>query len=118
MTAYVGAYENGWYCIACNSVSGVSTWVTQDPDGGPDDAIIQERQDIRAILDKNKAQRNMAKTGWAGEGLHSVAKVPLVMMHDKSFGIQEAAIDGDDKYIASVLNNSDYQGLRTKEGKL
>lgn len=115
--AIVGTFENGWQCLAYNPVSGVSTWITQDPDD-PEGAIIEERQNVKALLDKNKAQRNMASDNWKGDGLHSVAKIPLVMMHDKNLGIQEAAIEGDDKYIADVLNDSDYQNLRTKEGNL
>lgn len=113
----VGVFEDGWQCIAYNPLSGVSTWITQDPND-PEGALIQERQNIKALLDKNTAQRNIASDNWQGEGLHSVAKIPLVMMHDKQFGVQEAAIEGDDKYIADLLNDSDYYKLRTKEGVL
>lgn len=100
-----------WYMLDENKQSGVSTWIMDDGE----DLNIQTRQDVNALLDENKAIRNMASDNWKGDW-HSVARVPLSMMHDTSIG--EALRAGDDKFVTAKLNDSDYANLRTKEGKL
>jgi hypothetical protein len=105
---------NEWVCWANNPESGVSTWVLDDGE----DLHIQTRQDVTALLDENTAQRNIAQSGWKGDGMHSVARVPLSMLHDPNGQFLPAMQEGDDRHIAKLLNDSDYGALRTKDGVL
>lgn len=105
---------DGWLLLAENKQSGVSTWAKYEGD----DVIIQERQDVDALLDDITAQRNVAEDGWKGDGLHSVARIPLAMLHDTQDGIGRAIKAGDDDYVTKFLNDSNFGKLRTKEGML
>ena len=105
---------NEWTCIAHNPQSGVSTWVTWDDEG----VVIEERQDVAALLDENKALASMASDGWKGDGLHSVARAPLAMVHDDKHYLGGAMKAGDDKAVAKFLNDSENRHLRTKGGTL
>jgi hypothetical protein len=40
------------------------------------------------------------------------------MLHDTKSSFGEAVKEGDDKYVARFLNDSDMSKLRTKEGRL
>ena len=113
----IGTEENGWRCIGFNPASGVSTWWTPDPDD-PEGILVQERQDVSALLDENKAQLNIASNNWKGDGLHSVARIPSAMAMDDRSLIGGALKEGDDKVVTRLLNDSDYSKLRTKEGTL
>jgi hypothetical protein len=106
-----------WVCVASNPVSGVSTWIKPDPDT-PDGVLIQERQDVSALLDANKAQKNVASSNWKGDGLHSVARIPLAMLHAKDSYIGDAIREQDDKAVSRFLNDSDNEYLRTKGGNI
>lgn len=103
-----------WHCIGSNPISGVSTWIQADGD----DVNIQTRQDVTALLNENTAIRNITQSGWKGDGLHSVARIPLSMLHDTKSSLGEAIKEGDDKFVARFLNNSEMSKLRTKEGNL
>ena len=103
-----------WQCIANNEQTGVSTWILDDGE----DVHIQTRQDVSKLLDENTAIRNVTESGWKGDGMHSVARVPLAMLHDNLAGIGQAVREQDDAYIAKVLNDGDYSKLRTKEGNI
>lgn len=105
---------NEWVCIAANNVSGVSTWAMFDDEG----VTIQERQDVTKLLDENMAIRNVSSDNWKGEGLYSVARVPLAMAHEKGSYIADAIKESDTKVINRVLNDIDYSKLRTKGGQL
>lgn len=107
--------SDGWTCIARNPESGVSTWAMR---GEGDDVYIQERQDLSALLDENKAIRNMSSQTWKGDGLHSVARIPLAMLHDKADGVGRAIDQHDNKWVTRFLNDSDNENLRTKSGVL
>ena len=103
-----------WHCIGSNPASGVSTWIQADGDS----VNIQTRQDVSALLDENTAIRNVTAQGWKGDGLHSIARIPLSMLHDVKSPLGEAVKEGDDTYVARFLNNSDFARLRTKEGRV
>ncbi len=103
-----------WRCIANNPASGVSTWAMDDGEH----LHIQTRQDVSALLDENKAIKNLAQPGWKGDSLHSVARVPLSMLHDNNSSFGRAVLEGDDAYVTKVLNDGDFANLRTKEGRL
>ncbi len=102
---------NGWQCVASNPVSGVSTWVKEEDDG----LLVQTRQDVSALLDKNMAQRNVAANHWRGD-YHCIAALPLEMMHSTDLG--RAIQEGDDSYVDRFLNDGDNSKLRTKEGRV
>lgn len=103
-----------WRCIASNPVSGVSTWIKEEADG----VLVQNRQDISALLDQNKAEANIAQKGWKGDGLHSVARLPISMIHDRKSYIGQAIAESDSKAVSRFLNNSDNRSFRTKEGNI
>lgn len=102
---------NEWIKIDENPQSGVSTWILDDGE----EVTVQTRQDMGALLDQNRAERNMKADGWQGDW-HSVARIPLAMLHDTAMG--DALRAGDDKWINGKLNDSEFANLRTKEGKL
>lgn len=105
---------NEWVCIAENSQSGVSTWIMDDGEH----LHLEERQDIGALLDENRAIRNVTSSGWGGDGMHSVARVPLAMAHDANGLIGGAMKAGDHDFLKKKLNDSDFEYLRTKDGNL
>lgn len=102
-----------WRCIAHNPASGVSTWVKEEPDG----LLVQERQDISVLLDQNRAERNIASSGWKGD-YHSIARIPLAMMHEKGSALAQAVAEQDSAWVSRFLNDSDNSNLRTKEGRV
>lgn len=102
-----------WRCIASNPLSGVSTWVKYEEDG----VLVQERQNLDALLDENKAQRNLAQNNWRGDW-HSVARIPLSMLHSKTEAVSDAVREGDTDWVRRFLNNSENEKLRTKDGRL
>lgn len=107
---------SGGVKIAENPLTGVSTWIYPDPDND-DGVIIQEQQDVAALLDENTALRNIAADGWKGD-YHSIARIPLAMAHDPNAAIHHAMREGDDKWVSKFLNDSDNGKLRTKGGNV
>ncbi len=105
----------GWQCVGFNPQSQVSTWIKPD---GDEDMLIEERQEIGAILDHNTAARNVAEAGWKGDGLHRVAAIPMAMAHERDSFLHGALQAQDAKALAGVLNDSDFAKLRTKEGAI
>ena len=105
---------NEWQMVANNPLSGVSTWMLDDGD----DLHVETRQDVDALLDENKALKSVASHDWKGDGLHSVARVPLALVHDTNSLLGGAIAAGDDKIISKVLNDAEFRDLRTKEGKI
>lgn len=105
---------NEWRCIANNPQSGVSTWIFDDGE----DVHIQTRQDVSALLDENTAIRNITQSGWRGDSLHSVARIPLSMLHDPLSSLGDAVRAGDEPWLKRFLNDSNHSKLRTKEGSL
>jgi hypothetical protein len=103
--------EGKWVCLGHNPNSGVSTWAMRDGE----DVVFETRQDASALLDKNRAERNMANNNWKGD-YHRIAAIPVSMMYDGYF--HEASKEGDEKAVLKFLNDSDNAGLRTKEGRL
>lgn len=106
----------GWVKIAENPQTGVSTWIAPDPDD-PEGVIVQSRQNVSTLLDKNAAERNLARPGWGGDW-HKVASLPSSMMYDRGNYIADAVAADDHNAVRKFLNDSDNQKLRTKEGNL
>lgn len=67
------------------------------------------------LISKNEAVRTSAEKAWKGDW-HHVASVPLNVFHDS--GLAEAQQQGDDKFAARFLNDSDNRAWRTREGNL
>lgn len=86
-------------------------WYLHTPDG---QTVV--RTDYRAdpTIEANKAQRNMSERGWKGD-YHLVASIPPNVFYDQ---LAEASRQGDEKYVARWLNDSDHAAWRTKEGRL
>lgn len=103
----------GWTQVEYNPLSGVSTWIKIEGEV----TLVQERQDVDKLLDENTAQRNIAQAGWKGD-YHSVARIPLAMLHAKGGYLGDAMREGDDRAVSRFLNDSDNSKLRTKEGNL
>ena len=106
--------SGGWVKLAENKAAGTSTWICPDPDD-PEGVLIQQRQDVTALLDDITAQRNVASSNWKGD-YHSVARIPAAMAHDTHGQWHEAMREGDDAHIAKLLNDGDFAKLRTKGG--
>lgn len=81
-----------------------------------DDGRVTFRTDypVQATVDINTAQRNMARSDWAGD-YHQIASIPLNVFHDQ---LAEASRQKDDKFISKWLNDGDNRAWRTKSGNV
>lgn len=102
---------DGWTRVEYNPLSGVSTWIKVEGEV----TLVQERQDIDKLLDENAAQRNIAQAGWQGD-YHSVARIPVALLHSKDFYLGDAMRAGDEKAVSKFLNDGDNAKFRTKHG--
>jgi len=93
---------------------------TEFKDDG-DQLIIEQKQDITAIIESNKAAyaKTDANTRW-GETLHNrVASIPLTVFADlEKQGITRGFTIIDMKRFKEWLNNPDNQVFRTRAGRI
>ncbi len=89
---------------------GRQVWYRENPDGS---TTFRTDYEVEPTIEANRAQRNMAAPGWAGD-YHHVASVPLNIAYDS--GLVEAHSQGDDKFVSRFLNDSDNRAWRCKDG--
>jgi hypothetical protein len=102
--------EGDWTLVSYDAKLRRQVWARQNPDGSTTHRTDYE---VDPTIEINKAQRNMAQKGWAGD-YHHIASVPLNIFHDQ---LAEAS-KGDDAYVSKWLNNSDNAAWRTKVGNV
>ncbi len=90
-----------------------------------DQLIIEQKQDITAIIEHNKALYNqsMDRKGWDGNNAISaknkVASIPLVVFAElEKQGITRGFTVLDMDRFKAFLNNPDNQVFRTRMGKI
>jgi hypothetical protein len=90
-----------------------------------DQLIIEQKQDISAIIEHNKALYNqsMDRKGWDGNNAFShknkVASIPLVVFAElEKQGITRGFQVLDMDRFKAFLNNPDNQVFRTRMGKV
>ena len=103
--------DGDWTLVDSDLKLGRSVWSMTNPDGT---TTFRTDYAVDPVVEMNKAQRNMAQKGWAGD-YHHIASIPLNMFHDQ---LAEASRQGDDKFISKWLNSSDNLAWRTKEGRV
>lgn len=86
-------------------------WYLQNPDGS---TTWRTDYEVDPTIEANKAQRNMAQSGWAGD-YHQIASIPLNVYYDQ---LAEASKQQDDKYLSKWLNDGSNRAWRTKEGRV
>lgn len=103
--------DGDWYLVSHDFQLGRTVWARENGDGS-----TTYRTDYRVdpTIDVNTAQRNMARKNWSGD-YHHIASIPLNIWWDQ---LAEASKQGDSRYIAKWLNDSDNRAWRTKEGRV
>ena len=101
--------DGEWTLHSSDLKRGKYVWCRQNPDGT---TTVRTDSVVDDVLDSNKAQRNLASKGWAGDW-HHVAAVPKAILWDQ---LMPASIQGDEKFVSRWLNDSDNAAWRTKTG--
>lgn len=105
--------DGDWELFEWDPHTGRTVWIMDE--GGK--THIRTDYPVASLIEQNAARRNEAPDGWKGDW-HHVASVPLNLLHDENVGLHKAFQQGDDKYIARFLNDSDNAAWRTKTGRL
>lgn len=103
--------DGEWTLHSSDMKRGKHVWRRQNPDGS---MTFRTDYVVDDVIDQNKAQRNLASPGWAGDW-HHIASIPKNILWDQ---IMPASLQGDDKYISRWLNDGDNGAWRTKEGRV
>jgi hypothetical protein len=103
--------DGDWWLVDHDMKLGRTVWAMSNPDGS---TTYRTDYMVQPTVDRNTAQRNLAKKDWGGD-YHHVASIPLNVFWDQ---VAEASQQGDDKYISRWLNDSDNRAWRTKEGRV
>jgi len=101
--------DGDWTLYSYDVKLGRQVWYTVNDDGS---WTFRTDYEVQPTVDLNRAQRNIAQSGWAGD-YHQVASIPLNVFHDK---LGEASAQDDQAYISKWLNDSDNRAWRTKDG--
>ena len=100
-----------------DNIDGVQSWHKLE-DGK---TIIKTTQDVQPIFDLNQEARSNQSTGWKGD-MHHVASIPLNVYNQilKSLGHDwKQPMTPEVKIkLYKLLSSSEYNKLRTKEGRL
>lgn len=104
-------WDDGWLMMEHIPAIGITRWIRKDPDGN---YLIRTDTDTSALLANNASERSMMAGQRWGEG-RKVASIPMNMW---TKDIAEASTQGDEKYVARWLNDSDRLKLRTFEGNV
>jgi len=89
------------------------TYVGYDDKGVPRGAHVE--QEVDPILAQNARTRS-ANAGQKWGDYKPGASIPLTLF--EKLGLQDAISSRDRRYISKILNDSDYEKLRTSEGKV
>lgn len=103
--------DGDWTLFDGDIKLGRFVWVRENPDGS---RTFRTDYRVDPTVEMNKAQRNLAAPGWAGD-YHHVASIPLNVFWDQ---LAEASKQGDNKFLSRWLNDSDNRAWRTKEGRV
>lgn len=103
--------DGDWSLFDYDLKTGRQVWCIHNPDGS---MTFRTDYPVDPVVDTNQAQRNLAKSGWAGDH-HHVASIPLNIYHDQ---LAEASRQGDERYLSKWLNDSENRAWRTKEGRI
>ena len=104
-------YDGDWYLISHDEKLGRTVWALDNPDGS---TTLRTDYKVDPTVEANKAQRNMAQSGWKGD-YHQVASIPLNVFYDQ---LAEASKQDDQRFISKWLNDGDNAAWRTKEGRV
>lgn len=95
--------------------------------GGDDDTLeITHQEDVTGILEWNRKAKSMQGKGIPKnhDNLRHVAHIPMTVLHEWMLEgiISEGGADGwhvlDDRKLRQKLNERDFNGFRTCEGKV
>lgn len=74
---------------------------------------IESKQDVEAIVDRNKLERKNDSGSWEGHR-HKVASIPNVVWWD----LKRRGIADNEERLRKWLNDPDNRAFRTKPGKV
>lgn len=103
--------DGDWVLQDYDFATGRQVWSMRNPDGS---VTMRTDTPVDATIEANKAQKNLAQSGWKGD-YHHIASIPLNLLHDQ---LVTAHSQGDDKYVSRWLNDPDNAAWRTKSGRV
>lgn len=103
--------DGDWTLYDWDPLTGRTVWALFDGEK----TVFRIDTPVDATLEENARARNDAPTGWKGDW-HRIASVPMQLLYDRNLGLNEAILQGDDKYLSKWLNDGDNRAWRTKEG--
>ncbi len=105
-------WNGEWMHIHSDPYSGAQTYIKDNGDGT---STIKKITPVEQILDSAAADRSANAGRKWGDG-QIIGTIPDTIFY--TTGYAEAKKNNDDKWLRRFWNNSDYQKLRTFEGKL
>lgn len=103
--------DGDWILYDHDFATGCTVWRRDNGDGT---STIRHDYRVDDVIDQAARIRQHATDDWKDDW-HQVAKVPIGIYFDQ---LAEASKQGDDKFIARFLNDSDHAKFRTKGGRL
>jgi hypothetical protein len=91
----------------------VETWYHEQPDGT---FVIETRQDVRPVIERNKALQSAGDGFTPSRDMARVASIPVVVQYEwlKRYGVNVFDRD-DEKRVRHLLNDPEWRYLRTSE---
>lgn len=105
--------DGGWELYEWDARTGRSVWSMFDGEK----VVFRVDTPVASSIEENTLARNAAPDGWKGDW-HRIASLPMQLLYDEKLGLNKAIQQGDDRYLARWLNDSDNRAWRTKEGSV
>lgn len=105
------AAENEWRLVS-EDVDGTKVWWRDNPDGT---TTVRHDEPCDPLFELNRVEFNESGSGRMGEWA-KLASVPLNL--GQSIGLSEAVAQNDRRFVAKILNDPDYQKLRTHKARV
>ena len=102
-----------WRFFGFDRVKGILEWAKADEDGRVH--VCTQHLYTGKLLDENK-EAEIASNGQSFGNGKIVARVPEHLAY--KLGLMDAVKNKDKRFIAKILNDSDYRGFRTFRGQV
>lgn len=104
--------DGAWTLFEHDPTTGRTVWQALDDDGN---MVFRIDTPVDHIIEAN-AEATKAADGTRWGEWARVASIPLNLVH--SSGLHQAQTQGDDKFLARWLNDSDNRAFRTRSGNI
>lgn len=102
----------GFMLLNTDPVTGIRTYFRTNEDGT---TTICHQQDVEPLIEENVALYNESYGKPMGDWCR-IARVPDIIAETSGYG--RAVKEGDRKFVAKFLNDSDHRKFRTHKGRL